>query len=160
MIRRLLSLLILILVGIGGYFLWTTYLSGDPVQLYFSTKDGMNLVIEERIVRGDRMKAAMEELIRGPHRSDLSATIPEGVALLSIKLDQGLCIVNFNENLVKNHWGGSTGELLTVYSIVNTLCQFPGVERVQLLIEGQKVETLAGHLTLNESLEADPELVK
>lgn len=160
MIKRLLGLLVLILIVIGGYYLWTTYIAGESVKLYFATKDGMNLSVEERKVQGDRMKSAVEELIRGPKRSDLAATIPQGVTLLSLKVDQGLCTVNFNENLIKNHWGGSTGELLTVYSIVNTLSQFPGVEKVQLLIEGQKVETLAGHLMLDESLEADLELVK
>lgn len=160
MMRRLFSLLAVILIGIGGYFIWTTYFSGESVQLYFATKDGMNLVVEERAVRGDRVTAAVEELIRGPRSEELSSTIPNGAALLSIKVEKGLCTVNFNENLVKNHWGGSTGELLTVYSIVNTLCQFPGIERVQLLIEGQKVETLAGHLMLDESLKPDLELVK
>ncbi|HEY8497940.1 MAG TPA: GerMN domain-containing protein, partial [Limnochordales bacterium] len=61
--------------------------------------------------------------------------------------------------IIERHWGGTTGELLTVYGIVNTLTQLPGIRQVQIVVEGRPVETLAGHVDLTQPLEADPSLV-
>ena len=158
--KKLLVCSLLIIVGLGIYFLWVNYFRGAIVQLYFATKSGMYLDVEQRPVRGDKVLGALEELIQGPKNSDLSATIPPGVQVLSVRIVDNLALVNFNEKLVTNHWGGSTGELLTIYSIVNTVGQFSPIERVQILVEGQKIETLAGHFFLKESLEVKGELVK
>lgn len=158
--KKLLVLILLIIIGIGFYYTWMNFFSGATVKLYFATKDGMYLDVEKRQVRGDKVVGALEELVVGPQKSNLSATIPPGVEVLNVKLADGLAIVNFNEKLVTNHWGGSTGELLTIYSIVNTLGQFSQIERVQILVEGQKIETLAGHFLLEESLEVKEELIK
>jgi spore germination protein GerM len=62
-------------------------------------------------------------------------------------------VLDFSRELQTNHSGGSAGELLTVYSIVNTLAEnIHGISRVQILVEGNEVETLAGHLDLREPL--------
>jgi hypothetical protein len=46
--------------------------------------------------------------------------------------------------------------MLTVYSIVNTaVANLDGIERVQILVEGKEVETLAGHLDLSKPLLPD-----
>ncbi|AZR73404.1 hypothetical protein BBF96_08420 [Anoxybacter fermentans] len=158
--RKIISLILLILVGIGVYYIWLNFFADDSIKLYFATKDGMGLQVEKRKVKGDKKWEAVRELIAGPTKPGLFPTIPPEVELLNIRVKNGLCVVNFNEKLITNHWGGSTGEILTVYSIVNTLCQFPDVERVQILVEGRKVQTLAGHLNLEESFEANEELVK
>lgn len=160
MIKKLITLVLLMLVGVAIYYTWVTVLAGDNVKLYFATKDGMALKIEERKIKGDIIKGSLEALIAGPTKPGLVATIPEGVKVLNINITEKLCVVNFNEKLVTNHWGGSTGELLTIYSIVNTLTQFSNIDQVQILIEGQKIETLAGHMILDESLKANKELVQ
>jgi Sporulation and spore germination. len=46
-----------------------------------------------------------------------------------------------------------------VYSIVNTLAEFPNIKRVRILLEGQPVETLGGHIAVNELLEPDYSIV-
>lgn len=158
--KKLLVFILIIIIGLGFYLAWMNFFRGTTVQLYFATKSGMNLDIEQRRVRGDKVVGALEELVRGPKNSDLSATIPPEVQVLSVRIVDNLALVNFNEKLVSNHWGGSTGELLTIYSIVNTVGQFSPIERVQILVEGQKIETLAGHFLLEESLEVKGELVK
>ena len=49
-----------------------------------------------------------------------------------------------------NHPGGSTAELQTIYSVVNTLTlNFPGIKKVQLLIDGSVHDTLAGHIVIS-----------
>ena len=51
---------------------------------------------------------------------------------------------------------GSEDELLTVYSVVNSLtANFPAVKRVQILVEDRPAPTLAGHVDLTRPLPAD-----
>ncbi|MCK4259317.1 MAG: GerMN domain-containing protein [Halanaerobiales bacterium] len=158
--KKFISLVLVVIIAVGIYYVWWTFLAGGNVKLYFAVEDGAGLRAESRKVMGDLKEGALEELIKGPANSKLSTTIPNEVRVLNIKVTDELCVVNFNEKLVTNHWGGSTGEILTVYSIVNTLCQFRDIERVQILVEGKKIETLAGHLILNESLEFNERVLK
>ena len=60
---------------------------------------------------------------------------------------------------MKTSLGGSTGELLAVYSLVNTLTQLPQVAAVQILVEGEVVDSLFGHVDVSSPLVADPSLV-
>ena len=70
-----------------------------------------------------------------------------------------MVVVDFDRTLVREHPGGSTGEILTVFSVVNTLTEIPGVRKVAWRIEGQPVETLVGHLDLSRPVERDPSLI-
>jgi spore germination protein GerM len=104
----------------------------------------------------------MAELIAGPEEgSALLATIPGGTFLRDINVrEDGVAVVDFSRGLISGHPGGSLGEMLTVYSIVNTLTQFPRVQSVQFLVEGRQVDTLAGHFSLVEPLSRDTSLIK
>ncbi|MFP4015878.1 MAG: GerMN domain-containing protein [Halanaerobiales bacterium] len=141
----------------------------NRVKLYYSTKDAMYLQAEERSIEDDtietemgveKYRATIQQLIKGPQSSNLADTIPDGVELINIEVNGDTAYLNFNRALVENHWGGSTGEIMTVYSIVNTMTQFPEINRVQILIEDQEVETLVGHLDLSVPLERDNGIIK
>jgi hypothetical protein len=55
---------------------------------------------------------------------------------------------------------GSTEELLAVYAIVNSVVvNFPAVQRVQILLDGETASTLAGHVDLSHPLSADTTLL-
>lgn len=126
------------------------------VRLWFSDSQGQKLIVEEREISKVEgiARATINELIKGPSMdSDLLPTIPVGTVLRDINVkSDGLIIVDFSKELITNHIGGSTAETLTVYSIVNTLTQFPTVDRVQFLVEGQYVETLTGHMDLTQAI--------
>jgi len=136
------------------------------VTLYFSEEEGEYLVGEKREIPKkesveEEAKEAIIELIRGP-RGELIPTLPSQTELLGLQLDQrGLARVNFNRALTKNHPGGSSAEMMTVYSVVNSLTSnFPNIKRVQFLVEGKQVETIAGHLSLRQSVPPKPDLIK
>jgi spore germination protein GerM len=136
------------------------------VTLYFSEEEGEYLVGEKREIPKkesveEEAKEAIIELIRGP-RGELIPTLPSQTELLGLQLDQrGLARVNFNRALTKNHPGGSSAEMMTVYSVVNSLTfNFPNIKRVQFLVEGKQVETIAGHLSLRQSVPPKPDLIK
>ena len=59
------------------------------------------------------------------------------------------------------HTGGALDELFTVYTIVNALTvNLPAITRVQILIDGKEVDTLAGHVDLRHPLQKNLKWVK
>ena len=59
------------------------------------------------------------------------------------------------------HPGGALDELFTVYTIVNVLTvNLPAIQRVQILIDGKEVDTLAGHVDLRHPLQKQLKWVK
>ena len=136
------------------------------VTLYFSDSEGECLVGEKREILKKReareeAEETITELIKGP-KGKLIPTLPLRTKLLSLQLDErGLAKVNFNKALSKDHPGGSSAEIMTVYSIVNSLTlNFPQIRRVQILIEGEVGESIAGHLSLDQPVSPNLDLVR
>ena len=135
------------------------------VLLYFSDFEEEYLVGEKRKILKksevkEEAKETIIELIKGP-KGKLIPTVPPQTKLLTLQLDEkGVAKVNFNKALSKNHPGGSSAEIITVYSIVNSLTlNFPQIKKVQILIEGETGETIAGHLSLDQPISSKPELI-
>lgn len=139
-----------------GYYLFSD--TGEKeisLKLYFPNQDATKVIPEERtvlITDAGIARVTMEELIKGPQDSRLSRAIPEGTKLLNIKIEDNICYVNFSAELRDKHWGGSAGETMTIGAIVNTLTEFPGIQQVQILIEGKVGESIGGHLELDQPL--------
>lgn len=121
--------------------------------LYFADANGDKLIAEERMVSVSEAEplavAVLNELIAGPTTSASVATIPMGTKVLSADVKNGVCYADFSSDLVERHTGGSTGEILTVYSIVNTLTALEEIEKVQFLIEG-KIKDVFGNMLFSE----------
>ncbi len=82
-------------------------------------------------------------------------TIPRGTVLNEAYIDsQQTAYLDFSNHLTDGHIGGTTAELLTVTAILKTVFDaFPEeIEQVQILIDGEEVKTLAGHLNLSQPL--------
>jgi len=136
------------------------------VTLFFSEEEGEYLVGEKReIPKRDRVeeeaRETIAELIRGPQGAFIP-TLPSRAKLLTLQIDaQGLAKVNFDQALSREHPGGSSAEMLTLYSIVNSLTlNFPQIKRVQILIDGKAVESIAGHISLKQPVSFNPSIVK
>jgi germination protein M len=128
------------------------------IEVYFADENASKLVPEKRQAKlggGGAADAAaiVAELIKGPQSDVLLPTVPSGTRLLNAYKVGDMLVLDFTHDLQTNHTGGSTGELLTVYSIVNTVARNLGdIEKVQLLVEGEEMESLAGHLNLKKPL--------
>ncbi|ADL13312.1 GerMN domain-containing protein [Acetohalobium arabaticum] len=144
------------------FILFTTSQSETKeVKLYFSYNQGQNLKSEVRRVESDQLYVnTIQELIQGPTDKYLGQTLPDGTKLIDFKLRKEVLILNFNSKFRENHWGGSTGEIMTIYSIVNTMAQFPEVKQVQFLIAGTKIESLVGHIDLTDPIGPNDELIE
>lgn len=136
----------------------------ETVKLYFSDDEAMYLKPEIRqiTVQGEMLaEVVIKELIAGPQQENLYQTIPAETKLISFKVADGVAYVNFSKDIQVKHPGGSTGEYMTVYSIVNTLVDLnTGIQKVQILVEGEKQETLVGHLSTFGPLDPDWSLTK
>ena len=138
----------------------------SAAHLYFAERDNYYLMSEQRIIShsGDSLdyaRSIVEALIKGPQNS-LVRTITANTKLRAIYIiPNGACYVDLSQAAGKDHPGGCNSELLTIYSIVNSLIlNVPEIKRVKLLIDGKEVQTLAGHIDLVFPLEANMLLIR
>ena len=75
-------------------------------------------------------------------------------------LDNGVAYLDFSEDLADGVGGGSMGEQLTVYAIVNSVAlNVSEIDRVGMVIDGKTVETLNGHTDLRRPLAPNYSLI-
>ena len=122
--------------------------------VYFASRENGLLETEFQQV-SPTIDSVLARLLAGPSLQHLVGALPAETAVLGYSQAGGTLYVSFSHHLVTNHPGGSTGEILTVYSIVNSLAVLAGVEQVQILVENQVIDTLAGHLNLRRALRPD-----
>ena len=137
-----------------------------PVHLYFADRHYSFLRSEQRIMAlsndpTEFAKAIVESLIKGPQKG-LVRTIPAAAELRAIYIDSAnICYVDLSETAKSQHPGGSNSELLTIYSIVNSLIlNVSEIERVKLLVGGNESPTLAGHIDLQFPFKAHMLLIR
>ncbi len=100
-----------------------------------------------------RAKQVLNTLLAGPVDAELRTLPPEAVLLAFYILPDGTGIADFSEALATSIPSGIVSEQLAVDSIARTLeANVPQVQRLKILIHGQEVETLAGHLDLTGTL--------
>jgi len=96
-----------------------------------------------------RSKQVLDTLLAGPVDSELRTLPPDAALLAFYILPDGTAIADFSEALATSIPSGVQSEQLAVDSITKTLeANVPQVRRLRILIHGQQVETLAGHLDL------------
>jgi Sporulation and spore germination len=94
-------------------------------------------------------KQILNTLLAGPVDAELRTLPPDAVLLAFYLLPNGTAIADFSEALATATPSGIQSEQLAVDSLTRTLeANVPRVQRLKILIHGQEVETLAGHLDL------------
>jgi Sporulation and spore germination len=99
-----------------------------------------------------RAKQVLNSLLAGPADSELRTLPPDAVLLAFYLLPDGTGVADFSEAMTSSIPSGIESEQRAVDSITRTLAaNVPQVMRLKILIHGQEVETLAGHLDLTGS---------
>ena len=133
------------------------------IDLYFSNADHTALIPETRTLTlglTDPLPSAiMQALIGGPEDPDLVPVMPQGTMVEDVFMKDGVCYVDLNEEFQKNHLGGEMEEMLTIYSIVNSLNNVDGINYIQFLIEGKKVDFYKSYIRLDTFLTENMDLV-
>lgn len=108
------------------------------LTLYFASKDGTKLVPVKREVHYSSNisleKLVMEQLMEGPKKKGLLATIPTGTKLITITVVDGVCYVNLDETFLNQNQ--EISEQVVLYSIVDSLTELSSVSKVQISING------------------------
>ncbi|MBQ2753297.1 MAG: GerMN domain-containing protein [Firmicutes bacterium] len=122
----------------------------EMLTLYFGDDNATKLEKEIRKVSVNPNQPVeryvVEQLIAGPAVKGHISTIPSETKIRDIKTADGICYLDLSADFVNKHNGGSTGELMTIFSIVNSLCELEHIDTVQFLIEGEKQDEYKGHI--------------
>jgi spore germination protein GerM len=127
------------------------------VTLYYGSADGSSLVPEVRTLPShestlDNLRNLVEALVAGPRQGGVR-TIPASVRLRGVFIHDKTAVIDFSSELVDDFNGGSTTEYMLISSLVQTICgNLPQVEAVRILVEGDEVETIGGHISASGPL--------
>lgn len=134
--------------------------------LFYGSADGQALVpVRREVALADgivpQARAILAAQLQGAPEPYVSV-IPAGTVLRAFYVtNKGDAFVDLSPEASSKHAGGSSTELLTVFAIVNAVtANLPTIQRVQILIDGREVDTLAGHVDLRRPLERDLSLVR
>jgi spore germination protein GerM len=130
-------------------------------RLFYVNEEGTALSgVEQDVIYGEGTVEQARRIIEAQlvtPTPPLASAIPPGTKLRTVFVTSGGdAYIDLSAELQANHPGGTTNEILTVYSLVSALTSnLPAVSGVQILIDGKEVDTLAGHLDLRRPIEQD-----
>jgi len=131
------------------------------LTLYFPNADASGLIATDRtVVVKDQevIKTMFKELATPP--PGLEKPLPLGTTLLSATVSaDGVATIDLSTDFQKNFGGGSDGEQMTMYSIVNTLTTLPNIQSVQFLLDGKKHDGILGNLDTSRPLKRNESLI-
>lgn len=137
--------------------------SGDPkvqAKMFWGSRDQDGTLVPVTIELplspepALRAKQILNTLLAGPIDPE-ARTLPPDAALLEFYiLPDGTGIADFSEGMATGIPSGIQSEQLAVDSITRTLqANVPQVQRLKILIHGQELDTLAGHLDLTQTFQ-------
>jgi len=136
----------------------------DEVSLYFYRMDTAQLTVQERTVPeaespSDRVHQIVDELSTSPDTETIVSLLPEKIELRSVFFEGQTVFLDFNDELI-GAAEGSSGEMLFLYSIVNSvLANLPDERKlVHFLVQGEMRKTIgpygeeSGHIAIQYPL--------
>lgn len=123
------------------------------ITVYFPDANAEKLIAAKRQITdsSDKYAQAVNALIAGPaNEAEGIGIMPKGAKVLNVTVKDATATVDFSKEFQTNFTGGSTGEIMLVGSIVDTLTEFPEIKAVRFTLEGQPLDILGGHLDLTE----------
>jgi len=129
-------------------------------KLYFVRVDDGGIVFLSDVKRSmpvsrTPLAELLQALLRGPAPAEQAAgirsLIPEGTEVTGARVSDGTAYINFNENFLFNNFGAD-GYIAQLREIVWTVTGLPGINHVQILIEGRKVDFLGETIRIDKPL--------
>lgn len=140
-----------------------------PIRLYFANEDNTKLKLEIRYIEtADAKKSTSHlasiiigELIKGP--SDENAfkrTIPSEAKLRSpVSISGKVATVDMSKEFKTKHPGGKDAEKMTIYSIVNSLTELDGIQKVKFTIAGKVQKEYMGNFQFDSMFPRSTQLI-
>ena len=130
------------------------------VTLYFTDAQVMKLIpVRMSIPQTStqvQAKIVINELIKGrDNNKSIKRTIPNIKNGISVKVKDEIAYVDIKNEVVANHQEGRDLEILTVYSIVNSLTSIEGITNVRFTVNGKKQKDFMGYIDMRETFIPD-----
>jgi sporulation and spore germination protein len=139
-------------------------ISPDTARVFFTT-DGRYLNAEIVEISRDlspyeRIQILINRLTKGPASKYFEKILPENVTLQAIFIGENEVTLDFSKELSENFQGGTITEMLTVYSIVNTVTlNVDNIQKVQIMTEGKIRTVLSGEIDISRPLSTNLNLI-
>ena len=131
------------------------------LTLYFGSEDGKSLVAEKQEVRYLNSRSlermVVEQLISGPETEGHKATLPSETELVNVATSNGVCYVNLSGDFTK--YATEVSGEVTIYSIVNSLCQLDEVKMVQISVDGETNLSYDNSISLDQKFKMNRSLI-
>ena len=133
--------------------------------LFYASAEGDSLVAVRRdVALGEGIEAQGRQIVMAqlqPAPAPHISVIPKGTTLRAFFVtERGDAFIDLSREVSTAHPGGSLTELLTVHALVNAVtANLPAVQRVQIMVDGKEVDTLAGHVDIRRPMSRDASLV-
>ena len=102
-------------------------------------------------------KLVVEQLLSGPANEESFPTINPATKLLGVTLKDGICYLNFDSSIL-TPVNNVTSDVV-IYSIVNSLAELNGVNKIQISIDGKKDIKFRDKYDLSTLFEMNQELI-
>lgn len=100
----------------------------------------------------------LEQLLTPPSGSGLAAPLPSGTRIRAVRVEDGLCTVDLSAEFENRRFYSRRAQLLSLFSIVNTLTELDGIDRVEISVDGDLLIRY-GALTISEPLVRDTRFI-
>ncbi len=135
------------------------------VTLYFTDVNGSVLNrYDESMVYATNLsmeKCILETLLKGPSavgETNAYPTLPPDAKLLNVTVKDRIAYANFDKAIREAPY--SVKEEVALYSIVNSLTALPGVDQVQISVDGSTEGVFLDHMPLDALYERNDEIIK
>lgn len=132
------------------------------LNLYFANKKGDKLTAQSTVMEYNANvaveKVVVEQLIAGPSEKGYYATIPKDTKVMSVTTKDGVCYVSLDTGFTAQ--GYDVLGTVTIYSIVNSLTELPGITSVQILVNGETSIAYKDNVSLETTFQRNPEMIE
>ncbi len=138
-------------------------------DFFYQSANGNYLIpIKKKVSKHTDMKEQIKEVVLKLFEG-VDASDKRYINLFSkrIKLNnifivnKEIVVLDLNREIYSELLGSSIDEILTIYSIVDTICfNFPYIKGVQIIVDGRQLETLAGHIDVSRPIRMDSKWIR
>lgn len=165
--RKFIFIIGILMIFMGMKTMWTSnneksaLASKREVEVYFTDADMLRLLPATLYISSDlttekAAKLVIDELIKGrENNSKILRTIPNVKNGLNVKIVNDTAYVNMSKKFVKLHSDSHMHEVLTVYSIVNSLTSINEIKKVKFTIDGKIQPDFKGSIDMRETFVPD-----
>lgn len=141
----LIALVLTICIAVGyvytrGFFGTQSATPERSFAVYFLDSSKTKPIAEQRKLKVeeemDVLQGLVAQLLEGPQNKDNTRAIPKGTKLLGMEKDGTVLTVNFSD---KYYGPTAADDMLAAVTVVSTLCDIEGVQKVRILVEGSEL---------------------